>query len=47
MEPTETTDTVDTALFFRFKNACGATPYFIGPVPFFNHEVNAPIFIGD
>ena len=47
MEPDEKTDTVDTALFFRFKNACGATPYFIGPVPFFTYEVNAPIFIGD
>jgi hypothetical protein len=47
MEPSETTDTVDTALFFRFKNVCGATPYFIGPVPFFTYEVNAPIFIGD
>lgn len=47
MEPSETTDTVDTALFFRFKNACGATPYFIGPVPFLTHEVNAPIFMGD
>ena len=47
MEPDEKADTVDTALFFRFKNACGATPYFIGPVPFFTYEVNAPIFIGD
>ncbi|NJN13095.1 MAG: hypothetical protein HC815_36320 [Richelia sp. RM1_1_1] len=47
MEPDEKTDTVDTALFFRFKNSCGATPYFIGPVPFFTYEVNAPIFIGD
>ncbi|NJN12853.1 MAG: hypothetical protein HC836_41935 [Richelia sp. RM2_1_2] len=47
MEPSEKTDTVDTALFFRFKNACGATPYFIGPVPFFTYKVNAPIFIGD
>ncbi len=47
MELDEKTDTVDTALFFRFKNACGATPYFIGLVPFFTHEINAPIFIGD
>ncbi|MBW4435220.1 MAG: M23 family peptidase [Pelatocladus maniniholoensis HA4357-MV3] len=46
MEPNEKTDTVDTALFFRFKNACGATPYFIGPVPFLTYKVNAPIFIG-
>ncbi|MFB2773175.1 M23 family peptidase [Pelatocladus sp. BLCC-F211] len=46
MEANEKTDTVDTALFFRFKNACGATPYFIGPVPFLTYKVNAPIFIG-
>ncbi len=46
MEPNEKTDTVDTALFFRFKNICGATPYFIGPVPFMTYRVNAPIFIG-
>lgn len=46
MEPHEKTDTVDTALFFRFKNACGATPYFIGPVPFLTYKVNSPIFIG-
>ncbi|TWH43541.1 hypothetical protein CAL7102_07274 [Dulcicalothrix desertica PCC 7102] len=46
MEPDEKTDTVDTALFFRFKNICGATPYFIGPVPFMTYRVNAPIFIG-
>jgi hypothetical protein len=47
MEPNEKTDAVDTALFFRFKNACGATPYFIGPVPFFNYKVNSPIFLGN
>jgi hypothetical protein len=46
MEPDEKTDTVDTALFFRFKNFCGATPYFVGPVPFFTYKANAPIFIG-
>ncbi|MCL1475112.1 M23 family peptidase [Argonema antarcticum A004/B2] len=46
MEPDEKTDTVDTALFFRFKTFCGATPYFIGPVPFLTYRVNAPIFIG-
>ncbi|MBE9224793.1 M23 family peptidase [Phormidium sp. LEGE 05292] len=46
MEPDETTDTVDTALYFRFQNFCGATPYFIGPVPFLTYRVNAPIFIG-
>jgi hypothetical protein len=47
MEPNEKNDAVDTALFFRFKNACGATPYFIGPVPFFNYKVNSPIFLGN
>jgi hypothetical protein len=47
MEPNEKNDTVDTALFFRFKNACGVTPYFIGPVPFFNYKVNSPIFLGN
>ncbi|RUT03792.1 hypothetical protein DSM106972_047060 [Dulcicalothrix desertica PCC 7102] len=46
MEPDEKTDTVDTALFFRFKNICGATPYFMGPVPFLTYKLNAPIFIG-
>ena len=47
MEPNEKADAVDTALFFRFKNACGATPYFIGPVPFFTYKVNSPIFLGN
>jgi hypothetical protein len=47
MEPKEKTDIVDTALFFRFKNACGATPYFIGPVPFFTHRINSHIFLGN
>ena len=47
MEPNEKTDTVDTALFFRFKNTCGATPYFIGPVPFLSYKVNSPIFLGN
>lgn len=47
MEPNEKIDTVDTALFFRFKNACGATPYFIGPVPFLSYKVNSPIFLGN
>jgi hypothetical protein len=48
MEPDETTDTVDTALFFRFcAKALGCTPYFIGPVPFFTYKVNALIFVGD
>ena len=48
MEPDETTDTVSTALFFRFcARALGCTPYFIGPVPFFTYKVNALIFVGN
>ncbi len=46
MEPDERTDTVDTALFFRFSNSCGSTPYFIGPVPFLTYRRDAPIFVG-
>ncbi|MEX0268907.1 M23 family peptidase [Leptolyngbyaceae cyanobacterium UHCC 1019] len=46
LEPSETADTVSTALYFRFKAKCGATPYFIGPVPFFTYKVGMPIFIG-
>ena len=46
MEPNEKTDTVDTALYFRLQAFCGATPYFVGPVPFFSYRVNAPIFVG-
>ncbi len=46
MEPDEQTDTVDTALFFRFCSPCGCSPYFIGPVPFFTYRVNSPIFVG-
>ncbi|MGA9381766.1 MAG: M23 family peptidase [Phormidium sp.] len=46
MEPNERTDTVDTALFFRFCSPCGCSPYFIGPVPFFTYRVNSPIFVG-
>uniref|UniRef100_A0A8J6ZVZ8 M23 family peptidase n=1 Tax=Desmonostoc muscorum LEGE 12446 TaxID=1828758 RepID=A0A8J6ZVZ8_DESMC len=48
MEPDETTDTVDTALFFRFCAwRMGCTPYFIGPVPFFSYKVNSLIFVGN
>jgi murein DD-endopeptidase MepM/ murein hydrolase activator NlpD len=48
MEPDETADIVDTALFFRFcADALGCTPYFIGPVPFFTYKVNALMFVGD
>jgi murein DD-endopeptidase MepM/ murein hydrolase activator NlpD len=50
MEPDETTDTVDTAIFFRHCHRApvdlGCTPYFIGPIPFFTYKVNAPIFVG-
>ena len=46
MEPSESTDTVDTALFFRYTNSCGATPYFIGPVSFLTYRRDAPIFVG-
>ena len=42
----ETTNSITTALFFRFCNPCGCTPYFIGPVPFFTYRVNSPIFVG-
>lgn len=43
----ETTDTVDTALFFRINCGwLGKTPYIIGPIPFFSYKVNAPIFVG-
>ncbi|AVH68321.1 peptidase M23 [Nostoc sp. 'Peltigera membranacea cyanobiont' N6] len=48
MEPDETTDTVDTALFFRFCAwRMGCTPYFIGPIPFFSYKVNSLIFVGN
>jgi hypothetical protein len=48
MEPDETTDRVDTALFFRFCAwRMGCTPYFIGPVPFFSYKVNSLIFVGN
>ncbi|AFZ28332.1 hypothetical protein Cylst_6556 (plasmid) [Cylindrospermum stagnale PCC 7417] len=48
MEPDETTDTVDTALYFRFCAwRMGCTPYFIGPVPFFSYKVNALMFVGN
>lgn len=46
-EPNEKTDTVDTALYFRFSNFCGHTPYFIGPIPFFSYRVNSPLFVGN
>lgn len=42
----ETTDTISTALFFRFCTLAGCSPYFIGPVPFLSYQANAPIFVG-
>lgn len=48
METDETTDTVDTALYFRFCAwKMGCTPYFIGPIPFFSYQVNALMFVGN
>jgi hypothetical protein len=46
MEPSEESDSVDTALYFRFTLPCGKSPYIIGPVPFLNYKLNAPIFVG-
>jgi hypothetical protein len=42
----ETKDTVDTAIFFRFKIFCGKSPYIIGPFPFVSYRVGDPIFLG-
>lgn len=46
MEPSETSDTVDTALYFRFSLPCGKSPYIIGPFPFLSYQTNSPIFVG-
>lgn len=46
MEPDETADRVDTALYFRLSVPCGKSPYIIGPIPFFSYSVNSPIFVG-
>jgi hypothetical protein len=45
-KPDEATDTVETALYFRYCSPCGCTPYYIGPVPFITYPVNSPIFLG-
>ena len=50
-EVTESTGTVETALFFRICIRTlfvdlGCTPYFIGPVPFINYQEGDPIFLG-
>ena len=47
----ETTDTVETAIFFRFCAKSpfvdlGCTPYFIGPIPFFSFRRDNWIFLG-
>ncbi|WP_013325731.1 hypothetical protein [Gloeothece verrucosa] len=42
----ESTDKVDTVLFFRKKVWCGATPYFIGPIPFQTLSTGDSIFVG-
>ncbi|MTJ49922.1 M23 family peptidase [Dolichospermum sp. UHCC 0259] len=48
METDETTDTANTALYFRFcAGKMGCTPYFIGPIPFFSYQVNALMFVGN
>lgn len=44
--PDEATDTVETALYFRYCNPCGCTPYYIGPVPLITYPVNSLIFLG-
>lgn len=46
MEPDETSDEVNTALFFQFSTFCGKTPYFLGPVPFLSYKVNDNVFVG-
>jgi hypothetical protein len=45
-EPTESDDTVDTKLFFRFKTFCGKSPYVLGPFPFLKYKVNDFIYLG-
>lgn len=45
-EPVEATNQVDTAMYFRFSNWCGKTPYFIGPIPFITYKVGNGIFLG-
>jgi len=42
----ETKDSVATALFFRVRIFCGESPYFLGPIPFINYNVNDNLFIG-
>ncbi len=47
----ETTDSIETAIFFRFCAKSpfvdlGCTPYFIGPIPFFSFRRDNWIFLG-
>lgn len=44
--PKESSDSVDTMMFFRFKLFCGRSPYVIGPFPFFNYKINDLMFLG-
>ena len=46
MEPSEQSDQVDTALYFRFSSVCGSSPYILGPVPFFQYSANSLMLIG-
>lgn len=43
----QTTDEMQTALYFRFCTICGCSPYKIGPVPFITYPVNSLLFLGD
>jgi hypothetical protein len=45
-EPDEVTDSVTTALFARYCDDWGCTPYFIGPIPFMTYHRDDPIFVG-
>jgi len=43
----DTEDVIHTALYFRFINWCGATPYVVGPIAFQDYGVDSIIFLGD
>ncbi len=45
-ETDETTDTAETALFFRLSSFCGDSPYFLGPFPFLNYQRDDLILLG-
>lgn len=42
----ESTDLVETSLYFRVCNFCGCTPYYIGPFQFLSYHVGDWIFMG-